>query len=369
MNTPRIDKVALLNQLRLCSLTDLKNLCFYLESEQPELRLFYDNLAGDTLEDKARELILHLQKYERLSSWSLLREVIETHLPFMQVAFLPTRAELTALTPPSAAEIPTSVIKEAAVQPSPTSSPPIMLDIEWVEIPAGEFWMGVDEGLLANVHRHTLPTFWITKTPITNAQYALFVQDTGHTPPEHWKKGRIPVGKEKHPVVFVSWHDAIAFSAWVTKQIGLSVSLPSEAEWEKAARGTDKRNYPWGNEFDGDKCHVSTSLFTPLTDTAPVDAYPDGASPYGVLDMAGNVYEWTRSKWGTGWTYQFGPPYDAEDGRENYDDIPNDMRFVVRGGSWDMTKIVATVYVRDGLDLNCKDHRTGFRLVMSRNIG
>ncbi|MBK8430364.1 MAG: SUMF1/EgtB/PvdO family nonheme iron enzyme [Chloroflexi bacterium] len=84
---------------------------------------------------------------------------------------------------------------------------------------------------------------------------------------------------------------------------------------------------------------------------------------------AGNVDEWTRSKWGTGWSYEFALPYDAEDGRENLADLPDDMKFVVRGGSWDMTKVTATVFAREGLDLNSKNHRTGFRLVMQKNVG
>ena len=364
----RIDKVALLNQLRRCSLSDLKNLCFYMESEQPDLRLFYDNLAGETLEDKARELILHLQKYERLHSWGILRQVAEQHFVFLDISFLPTVAELASSPPPS----PSPPVVESlsgtpaspppALAPNPVAEPTADLGIEWVEIPAGPFWMGQDTGLMKNVHRHTLPRFWISKTEITCTQYAQFVAATGYTPPEYWLNGRIPKGKEEHPVVFVSWREAMRFAAWVQELSGEPVTLPSEAEWEKAARGEDKRDYPWGDESDENNAHVSVSLFKALEGTAPVGFYPEGASPYGVWDMSGNVWEWTRSKWGTGWTFTFGLPYDANDGRENYDDIA-DMRFVIRGGAWNTLKSVATVYVRDGAKIETKNSTTGFRLV------
>ncbi len=166
----------------------------------------------------------------------------------------------------------------------------------WVEVPAGEFWMGGerydDE---KPVHRVHLERFWIARTPVTNAQYQIFVETGGHEPPEHWENGRPPKGKESHPVVNVSWHEALAYCRWLSEVTGKAITLPSEAEWEKAARGDgDQREYPWGDWQEG---RANTDELG-LNDTTPVGIFPEGASPYGVLDLSGNVWEWTRSLWG-----------------------------------------------------------------------
>jgi formylglycine-generating enzyme required for sulfatase activity len=181
-------------------------------------------------------------------------------------------------------------------------SPRQPFEPEMILIPAGEFLMGSDphkdkDALDREQPQHTLylPDYYIAKTPVTNAQYAAFVQATGYKMPKHWENGEIPAGKDAHPVVNVSWDDAMVYYKWLAEATGKSYTLPSEAEWEKAARGTDGRLYPWGNTFDQGKCNVGKSG---IRGTAPVDKYPQGASPYGVLDMAGNVYEWTRSLWG-----------------------------------------------------------------------
>ena len=216
--------------------------------------------------------------------------------------------------------------------------PPIEFD--WVTIPAGEFTMGSQKAkksgffdrLLGNqiengdpmasddeTPQHTLylPEYRIARVPVTNAQYLRFAQATKYKTPEDWTDGRIPDGKQEHPVVNVSWHDAIAFCDWA------KVQLPSEAQWEKAARGTDGRIWPWGNQAP-DKTHCNFN--SNVGDTTPVGAYPAGASPYGVLDMAGNVWEWTRSLWAN-------YPYRADDGREDFGRKENERR-VLRGGSF-----------------------------------
>ena len=199
---------------------------------------------------------------------------------------------------------------------------------EMILIPAGEFLMGSDpsidkDALDREQPQHTLylPDYYMAKTPVTNAQYAAFVQATGHDPPRHWKGGKPPGGKEDHPVVCVSWHDAVAYCRWLTEVTGKPYFLPSEAEWEKGARGSDGRIYPWGNQWDAERCN---SREGGKGDTTPVGAYPGGASPYGLLDMAGNVWEWTRS------VYK-GYPYNPNDGREGL--VAEGPR-VLRGGSW-----------------------------------
>lgn len=144
-------------------------------------------------------------------------------------------------------------------------------------IPAGEFLFGERK------HRIHLGGFWIAKTPVTNLQYKAFVDATGHRSPIHWIDGQIPSGKKHHPVVEVSFDDASAFCAWA------GVALPNEQQWEKAARGTEGQTYPWG-ETNPTRRHSNFAKM--IGDTTPVDAHPAGASPYGLLDMAGNVWEW-----------------------------------------------------------------------------
>lgn len=167
---------------------------------------------------------------------------------------------------------------------------------------------------------------------MTNAQYLAFVWVTGHSAPDHWSHGKFLAAKANHPVVKVSWYDAITYCHWLAEVTGRAYTLPSEAEWEKGARGTDGRIYPWGREWDASRCN---SYQSGPGDTTPVGAYPGGASPYGLLDMSGNVWEWTRSLWGQDWEKpKFKYPYRPGDGRENLKAADRVLR-VMRGGSWD----------------------------------
>ena len=173
---------------------------------------------------------------------------------------------------------------------------------EMILIPAGEFLMGSDpqhDELAFDreqpQHRLSLPDYFLAKTPLTHAQYSAFVLGTDHKAPDGWSNRTPPRGSEDHPVVQVSWNDAKNYCQWLSKATGRCYGLPSEAEWEKGARGTDGRIYPWGNQWDPTRCNSAESV---LEKTTSVHAYPQGASPYGVLDIAGNVWEWTRSLWG-----------------------------------------------------------------------
>jgi formylglycine-generating enzyme required for sulfatase activity len=180
----------------------------------------------------------------------------------------------------------------------------------WILIPSGEFFMGSspdrDRRTWGNeepLHTLCLGSFWISRTPVTNAQYMKFTNATCHRTPSHWIDRSIPTGKEQHPVVFVDWFDARAYCEWAGGR------LPTEAEWEKAARGSDGRRFPWGDTRPNRKLCNHNYFFG---DTLEVGHHPDGASPFGVLDMAGNVWEWTASL--------FKPyPYDPHDGRETPD--------------------------------------------------
>jgi formylglycine-generating enzyme required for sulfatase activity/energy-coupling factor transporter ATP-binding protein EcfA2 len=206
---------------------------------------------------------------------------------------------------------------------------------EWISIPAGDFWMGDGR----EQHKLYLPEYQIARVPVTNAQYALFVKAAGYEAPSGWEEGRPPKGKESHPVVNVSWFDAITYCEWLSKMTGKPVGLPSEAEWEKAARGDkDKRIYPWGDKFDYLKCN---SRELGQEDTTPVGIFLEGVSPYGVLDMSGNVWEWTRTIWDDKFKY----PYKSDDGRENIE-IPANR--YLRGGSFGSGSGIVRCAARSG---------------------
>jgi len=190
---------------------------------------------------------------------------------------------------------------------------------EMVEIPAGAYTMGREDGPADErpAHRIALPAFRIDRYPVTNAQFADFLDAAGtHNPrgerlfdfddPDarvHRADGKWTADKgyENHPAIEVTWAGARDYCAWRGKR------LPTEAEWEKAARGTDGRRYPWGNSAPD---RVRAQYSARFNETAPVDAFPRGTSPYGVLGMAGNAWEWVSSA--------YRPyPYDARDGRED----------------------------------------------------
>jgi formylglycine-generating enzyme required for sulfatase activity len=210
-------------------------------------------------------------------------------------------------------------------------------------------------------HRLYLPDYFLAKTPVTNAQYAAFVQATGHPAPFYWINSAPPRSKEHHPVDRVSWYDARDYCQWLSDVTGRSYAMPSEAEWEKGARGTDGRIYPWGNSWDATHCN---SYASGLRQTTSVDAYPQGASPYGVLDMAGNVCEWTRSlatRSARGEEYSY--PYRATDGRENME-AGRKLWRVLRGGAFDdVFRLVRCAYRLSRLP-DLWVYGIGFRVVM-----
>ena len=185
---------------------------------------------------------------------------------------------------------------------------------------------------------------------MTNAQYAAFVQATNHEKPRYWTEGQISAGQDDHPVVEISWDDAVAFSQWLSQETGQVFGLPTEAEWEKAARGTDGLVYPWGNEGDERRCNTAEG--GPGA-TTPVDAYPTGASPYDLWDMAGNVFEWTDS-----W-------HQAYPGSKHKNKKYDEKSRVLRGGSWDNNLNRARGAFRYRFWLGSKDNDIGCRVVVS----
>jgi formylglycine-generating enzyme required for sulfatase activity len=269
-------------------------------------------------------------------------------------------------------------IKEAAMQPmpprqessqeglpSPTPQKRLIplqpFEPEMILIPVGEFLMGSnpqqDKFAFDDEqpqHRLWLPNYYLAKTPLTNAQYRAFVQATGYNRPEHWTDGKPPRGKEDHPVVHVSWYDAKSYCDWLSEVTGRGYGLPSEAEWEKGARGTDGRIYPWGNQWDSPRCNSSERR---LRKTTLVHAYPQGASPYGVLDTVGNVWEWTHSLLGFAYLYR------PTNGRENLD-APSNMQRVVRGGVFNYYHGYSRCACRGGYGTDNSHWDLGFRVVM-----
>jgi len=203
--------------------------------------------------------------------------------------------------------------------------------MEFVRIPAGEFWMGSDKKKDKSAgsneqpqHRVALPEYWMGRTPVNNAQFAAFVQTGGGQAPSGWQNNLPPADKLDHPVVGVSWADAAAYCAWLSQLTGQKVGLPTEAEWEKAARGADERIYPWGGQApDSSRCNFNLNV----KGTTPVGQYsPLGDSPYGCVDMAGNVWEWCADWFDAG--YYAGSPATSPPG-------PAKGQYrVTRGGSW-----------------------------------
>ena len=235
------------------------------------------------------------------------------------------------------------------------------IEFDWVNVRAGDFLMGsdpeVDPAAYAREepqHEIYVPNFRIARTPVTNAQYEHFVDATGHRVPKYWVDGKIPDGKGQHPVIEVSLADALSFCAWA------GVRMPTEAEWEKAARGTSGRIYPWGNEQPtADHANFAKRI----NDTTPVDAYPLGVGPYGCLDMVGNAWEWTVSLWGgTEREPGFDYPYYARSDREDPDVDATEPR-VLRGGCYTRGSRLIRAAYRYRILPEYRRAKTGFRVV------
>ena len=204
---------------------------------------------------------------------------------------------------------------------------------DMIKIPAGPFIMGSDErdGIIGidvgvdEVPRHEvfLPDYYMDRDEVTNQQYEEFVRAAGHRIPSEprfssyyqWTNGHPPKGQENYPVNYVDFNDASAYCVWRGKR------LPTEAEWEKAARGTDGRKWPWGNRYDPKKCNTDDSH---LNWTVPSGSLQEGASPYGVMDMCGNIAEWTSS-----W-------YKPYPGNSLKRDAFGESYKVIRGGAWSL---------------------------------
>ncbi len=235
-----------------------------------------------------------------------------------------------------------------------------------ITIPAGVFKMGSDQERTnpqnKPEHNISLPAYRIDKYPTTNAQYARFVTAANYRPPADWENGQLPLGEALRPVTMVSWYDASNYCTWADKR------LPKEAEWEKAARGTDGRRWPWGNAMDSQRLNTYYSVGS-ATD---VTAYVNGISPYGVMDMAGNVFQWIEDDF---------LPYTGSDapgelfqGKIGVANTPQDRAMkvvdlvgvdakykVLRGGSWKSDPFSTATYHRNFSWPNYASDFFGFR--------
>src|SRR6185436_12205228 len=207
--------------------------------------------------------------------------------------------------------------------------------------------------------------YWLGRYPVTVSQFWEY-ENESKNPPEDPESLR---GLANTPVVLVSWKEALAFCRWVTVrwrasgkiEPGWEVTLPSEAEWEKAARGEDGRIYPWGGEPDPNRMsYAKTKIGAP----SPVGCFPLGASPHGCEEMSGNVWEWTRSFWGERWQApSFRYPYSALDGREDLATTSEVLR-VLRGGAFGSVTGRVRCAVRGRLNPRGHARSVGFRLVL-----
>lgn len=302
----------------------------------------------------------------------------------------PTKPQYKVIAPPPA--VPVLVKEEDAEPDQPSGEKPTIdlynmpppgitlphivtgpdpLNITWCWVPPGPFTMGSEEHDREKpVHQVDLPGFWIASYLVTNAQYQLFVVAGGYKIRQWWLREGWKWRREHDifqprfwsdyrwngrgkPVVGVSWYEAVAFARWAAATTGEDVHLPTEAQWEKAARGTDGRAYPWGNEWDAAKANAKKGG---PGRTTPVGEFSfAGDSPYGATDMAGNVWEWCGSR--------YAPyPYGANEQRENLTG-GRAVKRVLRGGAWSSRQNLCRTAFRHWSPPGSNVNSFGFRLV------
>jgi formylglycine-generating enzyme required for sulfatase activity len=250
----------------------------------------------------------------------------------------------------------------------------LVFEPQMIRIPAGIFLMGSTNEQAAQAikdgadkdwvewekpqHTVELSEYSLGKYPITNREYQAFIRDAKYNPPRGWDGDQFPAEKGSHPVVNVSWNDASAYCKWLSEMTKKNYRLPTEAEWEKAARGEDGRVYPWGNDFDPKKANTSEAK---ISDTSDVGKFsPQGDSPYGCADMAGNVWEWCNDwfkedEYKQRQTSSVKDPLGSKDGQYR----------VLRGGSFVNFRWYARCADRDWYSPDNASNFIGFRVASS----
>lgn len=213
-----------------------------------------------------------------------------------------------------------------------------------IYVPEGQTIIGSLDGdeFEQPLHPVEVSAFYINKYETTNQEYFAFIEAKGHRPPLHWIDGQIPIGKESHPVCWVSFEDAEAYCKWKGGR------LPTEMEWERAAKGAELRSFPWGNRFEP---NLANTWEANREDSSPVGSYPFGSSPFGVHDLAGNVFEWTSS---------FFKPYPGSKLRVEGAKVTHR---VLRGGSWNFESYYARCSHRMARPGGERSRSFGFRIV------
>jgi formylglycine-generating enzyme required for sulfatase activity len=238
---------------------------------------------------------------------------------------------------------------------------------DMIIIPAGEFLMG--EG--REQHELFLPDYQLGKYPVTNAEYKKFIEAGGYqdkdlwteagwqevgqkqTEPRYWQDARF--NKPNQPAIGLSWYECVAYCRWLSAEMGQLYRLPTEAEWEKGARGSDGRMYPWGNKFEAHLLNAREGDQKVCT-TTPVGIYPAGISPFGVFDCAGNVWEWCATRWKKAF------PYDACQDEWQPDYLEGKNLRALRSGSWNYKAEAARCGYRFKFQPYGWTERGGFRL-------
>lgn len=237
----------------------------------------------------------------------------------------------------------------------------------WIDIPAGVVRLTATGGYLMKAAVQQIPAFCVARYPVTNAQYQVFVDAAdGYGNPTWWtfsddallwwaghpRAKPIQYGGADDPRTHVTWFEAVAYTRWLSAHTGLSLRLPTEAEWQRAAQGDDERVYPWGNEWDEMRCANSTGAKR-IGTTSVHEHEGRGDSPFGVVDMVGNVWEWCLTGWQSGSNETSG----------------GEVR-VLRGGSWfDDVRSFFTVTARTSWNPEIESDLRGFRLVYSMQEG
>jgi len=240
-----------------------------------------------------------------------------------------------------------TVMEEAPEEAKPEPSAESVANM--IMVSAGHFWMGSSLKETKNEsekprHRVYMPTFYIDKYPVTNQEYREFLKETEYPDPLFWADPQF--NNPMQPVVGVSWNDAVEYAKWANKR------LPTEAEWEKAAKGEDNLFYPWGNEFKDGMSNVDYVM----AQTSQVEEFSSGASPYGCIDMIGNVWEWC-SDWFDEKYYATSPPKNPQGPKKG-------KTRVIRGSAWDTISFNARNAFRFFADPETKNQTIGFRCVL-----
>ncbi|MFQ5645719.1 MAG: SUMF1/EgtB/PvdO family nonheme iron enzyme [bacterium] len=225
-------------------------------------------------------------------------------------------------------------------------------ELNLVLIPMSEYIMGSNKYPEERPkHDVYVKSFWMCRYPVTNAEYALFVEESGHEKPAFFDNKDF--SKKKQPAVGIGWDDANAYCAWLSQKKGFTFRLPTEAEWEKAGKGTDDRKYPWGNNWELDRCNNNENR---SRRTCGVGNFKFGTSPYRLFNMAGNVWEWCQDWYDKNYytVSSYTDPQGPSSGKKK----------IIRGGSWKDNGNAMRVSKRCCADPGFKADNIGFRFLM-----